>query len=274
MKGEVQGSRSDGPAGWFDAQPYLFDARAGLPPAAGRAVARAVLDIISPTGASVLLEIGAGTGAVGRHLAALPICYLGIDRSEPMLGVFRRKLEGLPGRAALIRADADAPWPVADRSVDAVFASRVVHLLDTERFVDELTRVCRPDGYVLLGRIERDADSLKSRLRRRRRAWLRGGGWRPRDGREGARRLLARCSAQGASPVESRVVARWDGAVTAEQLLAAWEALPAIGGVVLPVRARAAILGELRDWARRELGDLHRAAPFAERYTVEGARLG
>ena len=257
----------------FDGQADIFDERAGLPPSVGRDVALAALELVAASPRDAVLEIGAGTGEIGRHLAALPVCYLGIDLSRGMLGVFKGKLGEASARALAVQADCDRPWPVRDRSIAAVFASRVAHLLDADRVVGEAMRVCRPGGYLLVGRTARDEHSLKSRLRHRRRVALARGGIAPRDGTEGTRRLLDRCVARGATRLESRRVASWTGTTTADRIISGWEALPALGAHRLPAEARAAILRELRDWARLELGDPHRAERFTEWYTIEGVRL-
>ncbi|HEX5499752.1 MAG TPA: hypothetical protein VFX03_11010, partial [Thermomicrobiales bacterium] len=61
----------------FDEQALLYDARAGLPPAAGAAVARAVLAAADAGPADLVVEIGAGTGEIGADLARLAGRYVG-----------------------------------------------------------------------------------------------------------------------------------------------------------------------------------------------------
>ena len=90
------------PAVSFDGQAADFDLRAGLPPGIARQVAAAVAELVpaassAPANRGVVLDLGAGTGQIGEHLAGM--CgargggrYLGIDLSGPMLAVFRRKL--------------------------------------------------------------------------------------------------------------------------------------------------------------------------------------
>src|SRR5947209_5451722 len=65
----------------FDAQARSFDARAGLPADAARAVARAVLDLAALGPDDLLVELGAGTGQIGRELAE-SVRYVGVDRSS------------------------------------------------------------------------------------------------------------------------------------------------------------------------------------------------
>jgi SAM-dependent methyltransferase len=262
----------------FDGQADAYDERAGFDSEVGGAIADAILHIVSAGPRDVVFELGAGTGEIGRHLAASPVRYVGVDLSGPMLRVFRRKLPtaARSSRALLVRADCYRPWPVGDGTLSAVFASRVVHLLDRAHLAAEIARVCRPGGYLLIGQVADDPDGLKSRLRRQRRTLLGERRdavvHRPRA-RQAARWLLDQLLARGATPLAPRTVAQWARTGTAEEFIAGWEALAAIDGGEVPAERRAAIFRELRDWARREFGDLQRAETFTAWYTIAGVRL-
>jgi ubiquinone/menaquinone biosynthesis C-methylase UbiE len=257
----------------FDAQARRFDDRAGIPEDAARAVAQAVLDLIAPGRDDVLVELGAGTGEIGRHLAR-SVNYLGLDRSGGMLDAFRAKIAAAPaGGPRLVRADASRGWPVQDGSAKAVFASRVVHLLDSDHVRSELERVCVPGGYFLVGHVSRDEVSVKHLLREKRESLLRERGLIPRSGRAGTRRLLDRLVALGASSIESRSVVTWSAQASAKQVVDAWGHLQLMGGTELEPRARAGILAELMEWAGRELGDPDTVRVWQERYIVGGVRL-
>jgi ubiquinone/menaquinone biosynthesis C-methylase UbiE len=259
----------------FDGQAFDFDRRAGVGADVGRAVARAVLDLVPAAAEDVVVEIGAGTGEIGRHLG--PVArYVGVDSARSMLEVFRSKLPDEPWsrRVGLLHCDAERPWPVRDGIVAAVLASRVAHLLHPGHVTAEVRRVCRPGGVFVVGRVQRDPASPKSRLRRRREALLRDRGLAPRGGAHVTDGLLARLVASGATRLGGRTVASWISATSPDQVLAAWEAMTTMGGIELPEPVRAAILEELRDWARRELGDLQRTHASPERYVLDGVRLG
>jgi ubiquinone/menaquinone biosynthesis C-methylase UbiE len=257
----------------FDAQARAFDTRAGLPDSAARAVARAVLEITAAGPHDLLVELGAGTGEIGQHLIG-SIRYVGIDRSGAMLEVFRERLAGVedPG-VRLLRADANLPWPVTDRSAAVVFASRVAHLLDAEHALAELQRVCRPGGHFLLGRVIRDPDGVKSRLRRQRRQLLRRHGVAPRDAAEAAERALRELVERGCAPLEARSVATWTASASVEEILEGWRRVGAMGGRQLSDATRTAVLAEVESWAARELGDPGEVAAWDERYVLEGVRL-
>ena len=254
----------------FDAQARGFDLRAGLPDGAARAVARAVLETAGVGPDDLLVELGAGTGEVGRHLIE-SIRYVGIDRSKVMLELFRERLAGGEGgRVQLSRTDANCPWPVDDASAAVVFASRVAHLLDAEHMMAELQRVGRPGCHFLVGRVVRDPDGVKSRLRRHRRVLLRQEGVAPRDAEETTKRASRELAVHGAVRMEPRVVATWTANASVGEILDAWRVVGAIGGKQLSAATRERVLSDVERWAVREFGDLGEVAAWEERYVLDG----
>jgi ubiquinone/menaquinone biosynthesis C-methylase UbiE len=262
---------------WFDGQADQFDDTAGLAPGVGLAIAQAILELSQCTSADPILDVGTGTGAIGLHFSELSIRYLGFDLSLPMLDVFRRKLGPLPQHMLLLQADSERPWPIRERALAVVFASRVVHHLSTPHFVHEVWRVCRPGGCLLLGRVTRAADSLPSRLQRHKRALLAEHGLRTGGGGQAIQQLVAACCEHGATPLVSTSVARWTRTTTARQLLATWQRKPQLVSRAqrhsLNPEERTVVVRALTDWARQEFGDLDRPEEFTEEYTLQGVRL-
>jgi hypothetical protein len=154
-----------------------------------------------------------------------------------------------------------------------VFASRVIHLLDAEHVASETFRVCRPGGWLMLGRVLRDKNGVKERLRRRRLELLRQAGVGPLRGREGARRVVERCLSAGGESMGGRVVAEWSGTISPAEVIADWTSLSRMGSVAVDPVQRQEILAELQDWARAELGDLNQPETYRERYAIECVRL-
>src|SRR5260221_9632928 len=99
----------------FDEQAGAYEERAGLPDAICREVAALVLEGSS----GLVLDVGAGTGAIGRELAH-KTRYVALDISRPMLSQLS---------AARVQADADGRWPLAGGSADVILFSRSAHLL-------------------------------------------------------------------------------------------------------------------------------------------------
>ena len=262
---------------WFDGQAKQFDDSSGLDPAVGGRVAEAILELSGATGDDVILDIGAGTGAIGGRFATLSNRYFGLDLSWHMLEIFQRKLAPPPPNMLLLQTDNDRPWPISDRTVTVVFASRVVHHLKPQHFIQETQRVCRPGGSLLLGRVTRDADSLPSRLQRYKKTLLAEHGFPKTGGEQAVHQVVDACRAMGATVWPPAMVARWTRSATPRQLIAAWEGKPHLtSGTTskeMSAEQRTAIVNALTDWARAELGDLDGAHEFGQEYTLHGVRL-
>ena len=101
-----------------------------------------------------ILDVATGTGdlaiAMARRIRDLQV--LGVDLSEQMLAVARRKIEarGLDGRIVLDRGDAER-LAVADASVDvATVAFGVRNFGDLGAGLRELARTIKPGGKVVI----------------------------------------------------------------------------------------------------------------------------
>lgn len=101
-----------------------------------------------------ILDVATGTGdlaiAMARRIDGVQV--LGVDLSEAMLAVARRKVEarGLDGRIVLDRGDAEH-LAVADASVDAAtVAFGVRNFGDLEAGLRELARTIKPGGKVVI----------------------------------------------------------------------------------------------------------------------------
>jgi SAM-dependent methyltransferase len=252
------------PSNSFDAQAPRYDARVGLPESVGAAVANAGED-------DLVLELGAGTGEIGVHLARLPIRYLGLDAAAAMLDLFRAK--AAPASPSLVVADCDCPWPLPAGSAGVVFASRVIHLLDPDHVARETMRVCRPAGLLILGRVVRDRDGIAERLRRNRLELLAAAGIPARQGEAGTRRVIEGVVAFGGESLGRQIVAEWTSETTPAAVIADWESLPRMGSAAVDAVTRGRILAALRDWARSEFGDLERPRASPARYAIDIIRL-
>lgn len=251
----------------FDAQAAEFDRRVGLPEKDCRGIAAAVLSLAGAEAGDRVVEIGAGTGMMGRWFLDHPVRYVGLDLSRGMLEVFRRRAPS----ASLVQADGARRWPLPDGSVRGVFSSRAIHLLPLDHVVEELFRVVEPGGALVLGWVEREPESVKARMSREMQRRLRERGFPARSA--GSRRVLQACRERGGMELPKTVVARWPVRHTARQSLDDWRSKEGLGGIVLPPGVQEEVLNELEAWAVEAFGGLDAALETEDAYVLEGVRI-
>jgi ubiquinone/menaquinone biosynthesis C-methylase UbiE len=257
----------------FDAQADAFDSRAGLPEEVARGVAAAVVERARLRPGELCVEIGAGTGEIGKELAALELDYVAFDISAEMLERFRARL-GEGAKARLIETDAAEPWPLEGRQLRAVFGSRSLHLVPAAHVVGQLLRFASPLGATLLaGRILRRREDPRSRLRKRMRELVSASGQTPLSGEHKTLSLFEECWARGAEPIALEVVARFTRSFTPARAIELWQSRPELAGVPLAAEQRELLGRELRVWAAAEFDDIEASLESVEEYAIEGARF-
>ena len=102
-------------------------------------------------GASRVLEIAAGTGAVTLGLATLVPALVATDISPRMLGILRNKLASAPIKNVDVLEQSVYALAFADGEFDAVVCVNGLHVMqEPDRALDEMCRVLRPGGLVLI----------------------------------------------------------------------------------------------------------------------------
>jgi ubiquinone/menaquinone biosynthesis C-methylase UbiE len=255
----------------YDGQAATYDRRRTLDENVARSAAATALAIAG--GEGTVVEIGAGTGEIGRQLAILSQHYVGLDLSRPMLARFRAKLGGGPLTADLVQAECNRSWPLRDGVANAVVAAHVVHLLDPVLVAAEVRRVCRPGGCLLVGRVEHNEHSLLGRLRRERQSLFAARGIPMTGGESGTRRLIACCEAAGATSLGRRLIGEWQLPVTAGDVITEWDTVGAWAGRPVAPAVQAEVQAALRRWAEGEFGTLKHTESCGERFSIEGVRF-
>ncbi|HEX7335422.1 MAG TPA: class I SAM-dependent methyltransferase [Pyrinomonadaceae bacterium] len=252
----------------FDGQAGLFERRAGLPEDCCRTITKKVIEIGEAGSGDLIVEIGAGTGQIGQWFEA-PVRYTGFDLSAGMLKEFRRHVD-----CDLIQADANASWPLREGVARVIFSSRAMHLLQQEHVADEVFRVASSTGATLvLGRVERDPESVRTRMAQEMNERLRRHGFAGRRGERHNRKLFELCCSRGAVALEPVAVAHWRVSASPRQSLDSWHALSGLGGIAVPAPTRAEILRELEDWAEQEFGGLDHEFESEETYVLKSLRV-
>ena len=109
-----------------------------------------VLELIGDVAGLDILDVACGTGRYAIPLAQAGARVTGIDLSEEMLDLARRKAAG-SGLPLDLRVGDVRALPFADASFDlAVCALALCHLPDLDPAAQELARVLRPGGRVVI----------------------------------------------------------------------------------------------------------------------------
>jgi SAM-dependent methyltransferase len=126
------------PVGSGDRWPEDYDrGRPGYPSEA--------LEVAGLPATSTVLDLGAGTGKLTRLLVRT---YERVVAVEPAEAMRRLLAEACPEARALPGSAEEVP--LADASVDAVFAAESFHWFDGGRALAEIARVLRPQGALVL----------------------------------------------------------------------------------------------------------------------------
>jgi ubiquinone/menaquinone biosynthesis C-methylase UbiE len=170
----------------FDAAAPSFERYRVLPDGVLEAIRAAILESIAASSRSRLLDLGAGSGRIGRAFVAAGDAYVGVDLSFLMLREFLRRTEGKGPRPRVAQADGQL-LPFADSSFDAVMLIHVFGGLSGWRPVlREAIRVLQSAGTLVTGHSLGPADGVDAQMKQRLASLLRemgvvGDPPRPRD---------------------------------------------------------------------------------------------
>jgi SAM-dependent methyltransferase len=251
----------------------MFEQRAGLPDVYCPAIARRVLELGEARPGELIVEVGPGTGQIGQWFDAR-VRYAGLDLSAGMLREFKERAGGEGVRRLIVQADADASWPLAGGTARVVFSSRAIHLLNREHVVGEVYRVAAPASATLvIGRVERAAESVRARMSREMNERLRQHGLAGRRGEQRKRRLFDSFRERGAQVLEPVTVARWKVSSSPRQSLDSWRSHARLGGLRVAPALRDEILNGLERWAEKVFGGLEGQLESEETYVLSALRV-
>jgi ubiquinone/menaquinone biosynthesis C-methylase UbiE len=149
----------------FDAVASEFERHRALPSRVVGAARAMVMGSVVSTSRAQVLDLGAGTGRLGRAFVEAGDDYVGVDLSLGMLRQFMSHTERGSWTSRLVQADGQH-LPFRDSAFDvAMLIQAFGGLRGWRRVLGESRRVLRPSGVLVLGRTLRPTGGVDSRMR-------------------------------------------------------------------------------------------------------------
>jgi ubiquinone/menaquinone biosynthesis C-methylase UbiE len=127
----------------------------------------AILGTIDKSPRPRILDLGAGTGRIGRAFVAAGDDYIGLDLSLGMLRKFASQATEGDRTPALLQADGQC-LPFRDATFDAVLLMQVVGTAQNWRqLVTEARRVLQPSGALVIGHAVLPPKGIDEKMKKR-----------------------------------------------------------------------------------------------------------
>ncbi|WP_448522507.1 class I SAM-dependent methyltransferase [Pseudothermotoga sp.] len=118
---------------------------------------RLALELFQPKPGMYVLDVGCGTGNFSIKLAKLGVKVVGIDISEEMLKIARKKAKRFGLQIEFAKMDVYSLKFPSDH-FDGVFSMASFEFIrEPKRAFDEMMRVLKPSGLLLIGTINKDS---------------------------------------------------------------------------------------------------------------------
>ena len=246
----------------YDAAAPSFDQHRALPHGVPEKIRVAILGALGATRPRVL-DLGAGTGRIGRPFVVAGDDYVGVDLSLGMLREFARRSRQSMPTPRLVQADGGR-LPFRDATFDAVLLVQVIGAAQSWRtLVTEAQRTLQPAGALILGHAVAPAAGIDAQMKQRLASLL---------GELGVSsyhmetRGVAQPWLEARARTSTRVTAaEWTAERTPEGFLIRQQTGARFSR--LPEAVRAATLRKLTEWAGATFGSLDTA--FRERHAFE-----
>lgn len=247
----------------FDINAAEFDQHRVLPEGVPEAIRREVWAALKTQAGARVLDLGAGTGRIGRAFVAARDPYFAVDFSLEMLQQFHSVTTEGPA-PVLVQADG-SQLPFASHTFAVVMLMQVLSSADDSRgLLNEVLRVLRLGGLIVTGHTVMPDDGVDHRMKQRLNELLRERGVEPPQG--SLRRHEALDWLEGlAIRRTGRVAASWNTSRAPRQFLARHRTGARFSR--LPAEIRDEAMDRLGEWATAAFGSLD--AVFPEQHSFE-----
>ncbi len=249
----------------YDLTASSFERHRALPSSVIEAIRSAIWTAAHLPEPARVLDVGAGTGRIGKAFLAAGDFYVGVDSSLAMLQEFSAKPEFRESKTRLLAQAEGRQLPFQNASFDLVLLMQVLSATGNWReLIGECRRVLRPGGIIAVGHTKSPESGVDAQLKRRLVAILEEMQvpWhQPRESRREALAWLESSSARN----WYREAAVWKVTTSAEEFLSRHRTGARFAALPAAIQEKA--LARLRAWAETNFGSVNTG--FEEQHSFE-----
>lgn len=249
----------------YDTTASSFEGHRSLPSSVIEAIHSTIWSATRLPDHARVLDVGAGTGRIGKAFLAAGDFYVGVDSSLAMLQEFSAKPEFRESKTCLLAQAEGRQLPFLNASFDLVLLMQVLSAAGNWReMLDECRRVLRPGGIIAVGHTRSPESGIDAQLKRQLVAILEAMQVPWHQPRESRRQALAWLEAASVRHCY-REAASWTVTTSAEEFLSRHRTGARFAALPLAVQEEA--LARLRAWAETNFGSV--SASFEEQHSFE-----
>ena len=244
----------------FDVTAANFEQYRTLPVGVPEAIRKAIWESTGGRRSAMVLDLGAGSGRIGRVFVQAGDAYVGVDFSLPML----REFHARHSAAFLLQADGGR-LPFADGSFELVLLMQVLSGTHNWRnLLCETARVIVPGGFVVVGQTVTPQAGVDAQMKRQLSVILKEMGVAKHDSKKSRDESLEWLRT-GSSQRMQVIAASWTALRTPQEFLERHHSAARFSS--LPAAAQEEALQKMSAWARKTWGSLDKV--FTEKHNFE-----
>jgi len=244
----------------FDQTATSFEHYRTLPVGVPEAIRRTIWEFTGVQRSARVLDLGAGSGRIGRAFVEAGDAYIGVDFSLSMIQEFRAR----NSVACLLQADGGR-LPFRDACFELVLLMQVLAGTHNWRtLLCETVRVVAPRGSIVVGHTVTPSTGVDEQMKRQLNVILKETGRTPHESRKSREQSLEWLRA-GSSQRTNVTAASWTVLRTPKEFLERHRSAGRFSA--LPVAVQEQALDKLSGWARQQWGSLDKV--FSEKHSFE-----
>ena len=248
----------------YDTTASTFERHRSLPAYVVESIRSAIWSAARLPARARVLDVGAGTGRIGKAFLAAGDFYIGVDSSLAMLQEFSVKPEFRESKTSLLAQAEGRQLPFQNASFDLVLLMQVLSAGNWRPLLDECRRVLRTGGIIAVGHTKSPESGVDAQLKRQLVAILEAMQVPWHAPRESRRQALAWLESSSVRHCH-REAAVWKVTTSAEEFLSRHRTGARFAALPLAVQEEA--LARLRAWAETNFGSV--SSSFEEQHSFE-----